>query len=117
MTAEGSLASSFHWQQLQPLRGSMLEGVARLPRQLLGSDSAVPTTTDAAKNARHTNDILRRLKELGERMRQEYQPPTTLPEDEIALRVRRRQFFLSVLVPGGGLWHLLSCLQYKHPSF
>lgn len=63
-----------------------MEGVARLPAQLLGSDPAAPTTADAAKNPKHTNDILRRLKELGERMRQEYRPLTSLPEDEIALR-------------------------------
>ena len=63
-----------------------MEGVARLPAQLLGSDPAAPTTADAAKNPKHTNDLLRRLKELGERMRQEYKPPTSLPEDEILLR-------------------------------
>ena len=91
LTAEGSLSSSFHWQQLQPLRGSFAEGVARLPRQLLGSDSAAPTTADAAKNPKHTNDILRRLKELGERMRQEYKPPTSLPEEEITLRETKLQ--------------------------
>lgn len=87
LQAEGSLSTSFPWQQLQPLKGSLMEGVARLPRQLLGSDSSVPTTTDAAKNARHTNDLLRRLREMGERMRQEYQPPSSLPDDEIRLRV------------------------------
>jgi PX domain/Vps5 C terminal like len=86
LTAEGSLSSNFHWQQLQPLKASLMEGVARLPAQLLGSDPAAPTTADAAKNPRHTNDILRRLKELGERMRQEYKPPVSLPEDEITLR-------------------------------
>lgn len=86
VTAEGTLASSFHWQQLQPLRGSFAEGVARLPRQLLGGDSSAPTTADAAKNPRHTNDILRRLKEMGERMKQEYKPPLSLTDDEVALR-------------------------------
>jgi sorting nexin-1/2 len=86
LTAEGSLSSNFHWQQLQPLKASLIEGVARLPAQLLGSDPAAPSTTDAAKNPKHTNDILRRLKELGERMRQEYKPVSSLPEDEIALR-------------------------------
>jgi sorting nexin-1/2 len=86
LTAEGSLSSNFHWQQLQPLKASLMEGVARLPAQLLGSDPVAPTTADAAKNPKHTNDLLRRLKELGERMRQEYKPPMSLPEDEIALR-------------------------------
>lgn len=36
LEAEGPLVSSFAWQQLQPLKGSLLEGVARLPRQLIG---------------------------------------------------------------------------------
>jgi len=86
LSAEGSLSSNFHWQQLQPLKASLMEGVVRLPAQLLGTDPAAPSTIDAAKNPRHTNDILRRLKELGERMRQEYKPASSLPEDEIALR-------------------------------
>jgi len=49
----------------------------------------VPTTADVAKNAKHTNDLLRRFKELGERMRQEYKPPVALPEEEITLRETR----------------------------
>jgi hypothetical protein len=72
LRAEGSLASSFEWQQLQPLKGSLLDGLARLPRQLLGSNSAVPTTTEAAQNARNTSDLLRRLREMGERVRRDY---------------------------------------------
>lgn len=89
LTADGALSSSFHWQSLQPVRGSLAEGVARLPRQLLGADPAAPTTVDAARNPKHTNDLLRRLKELGERMRQEYRPPPALPEDELALRTTK----------------------------
>ena len=36
LTVEGSLADSYQWRQLQPLQGSVLEGIARLPKQLLG---------------------------------------------------------------------------------
>ena len=37
LTVEGSLADSYQWRQLQPLQGSVLEGIARLPKQLLGA--------------------------------------------------------------------------------
>ncbi|GAB4824150.1 hypothetical protein N2152v2_011196 [Parachlorella kessleri] len=86
LEAEGPLNASYAWQQLQPLKGSLLEGVARLPRQLIGSDSAVPSTVEAAQNAKHTSDLLRRFREAGERMRQEYKAPPTLPDDEGRLR-------------------------------
>ena len=36
LEAEGSLATSLAWQQLQPSRGTLVEGIARLPRQLIG---------------------------------------------------------------------------------
>lgn len=37
LEAEGSLDKNFSWQQLQPVRGSLLEGIGRLPRQLIGA--------------------------------------------------------------------------------
>ena len=88
LTAEGKLTSSFEWQQLQPLRGSMLEGLVRLPGQLLGSDSSVPNVSDITKNARYTNDVLRMVRELGEKMKMDYTVPATLSEEEVRLRVR-----------------------------
>ncbi len=36
LTVEGSLADNYQWRQLQPLQSSMMEGIARLPKQLLG---------------------------------------------------------------------------------
>lgn len=36
LETEGSLATSLAWQQLQPTRGTLVEGIARLPRQLIG---------------------------------------------------------------------------------
>lgn len=41
LEAEGSLASSLEWQQLQPARGTLVEGIARLPRQLIGAPADV----------------------------------------------------------------------------
>lgn len=52
-----------------------------------GSDSSVPSTVEAQQNARNTSDLLRRFRELGERMKQEYQAPPALNADETALRV------------------------------
>ena len=40
LETEGALAASYQWQQLQPLSASLLEGVARLPKQLLGAPLA-----------------------------------------------------------------------------
>ncbi|KAL4447991.1 hypothetical protein ABPG75_005210 [Micractinium tetrahymenae] len=89
LEAEGSLATSLAWQQLQPVRGSLLEGIGRLPRQLIGSDPSVPSTVEAQQNARNTSDLLRRFRELGERMRQEYKAPPVLGEEELRLREQR----------------------------
>lgn len=36
LEADAPLGSNLQWQQLQPLQGSLLEGVARLPKQLFG---------------------------------------------------------------------------------
>lgn len=97
LEAEGSLASSLAWQQLQPARGTLVDGIARLPRQLIGSDPGVPSTVEAQQNARVAGDLLRRFRELGERMRQEYQAPPRLGEDEAALRVRGAGVVLGVV--------------------
>ncbi len=34
---EGLLADNYQWRQLHPLQGSVLEGITRLPKQLLGA--------------------------------------------------------------------------------
>ena len=46
LTVEGSLADSYQWRQLQPLQGSVLEGIARLPKQLLGARLRCPLSHD-----------------------------------------------------------------------
>ena len=43
LEAEGPLGSAPMWQSVQPLQGSLLEGVARLPKQLLGEPSHSPS--------------------------------------------------------------------------
>ena len=37
LEAEAPLGSNMQWQQLQPMHGSILEGVSRLPKQLFGT--------------------------------------------------------------------------------
>lgn len=49
--------------------GSLLEGAARLPKQLMGTESAVPAPEEAAVPASGSN-ILRVLKELGQSVAQ-----------------------------------------------
>jgi hypothetical protein len=58
------------------------------PAPPAGSDSSVPSTVEAQQNARNTSDLLRRFRELGERMRQEYKAPPVLSGEEVQLRVR-----------------------------
>ena len=51
LEAEDSLATSFEWAQLQPMHGTILEGVARLPRQLFGGHlvgSQMPVSATAS---------------------------------------------------------------------
>ena len=42
LKVEGSLADNYQWRQLQPLQSSVLEGIARLPKQLLGRARPCP---------------------------------------------------------------------------
>lgn len=100
LQAQGGLLASSEWNTLTALAGLgigtsagsstlLLKGVARLPRQLFGGDITVPSAADAARSAKQSPDLLRRLRELGERMRQEYQSPPALPDDELRLREER----------------------------
>jgi hypothetical protein len=94
LEAEGALATSARWVALQPPPGGgLLEGVARLPRQVLGLEGAGGAApADAGRAARHTGDLLRRMRELGERTRQEAVPAVAaaaLPEGEARLREAR----------------------------
>lgn len=41
LEAEAPLGSNLQWQQLQPMHGSILEGMARLPKQLFGMLAAL----------------------------------------------------------------------------
>ena len=43
LTVEGSLADNYQWRQLQPMQSSVLEGIARLPKQLMGEAPPLPT--------------------------------------------------------------------------
>ena len=51
LTVEGSLADSYQWRQLQPLQGSVLEGIARLPKQLLGGSRHLPCLHKSTEGA------------------------------------------------------------------
>ncbi|DBB03248.1 TPA: hypothetical protein ACH3X3_010645 [Trebouxia sp. C0006] len=83
LEADSPLGSNLQWQQLQPMHGSILEGVARLPKQLFGQDPAAPSPTEAATNTKHTSDLLRRFKELTVK---EPKDPAAFDQPEIDLR-------------------------------
>jgi sorting nexin-1/2 len=71
------------------VQGSIVEGIARLPRQLLGSEGTGITPTEAAQSTKHTSDLLRRFKEMGLSMKQEYREPAVLDQQETDLRNAR----------------------------
>lgn len=68
---------------------ALLKGLSRLPGQLLGTDTSVPSAADAARSSRHSTDLLRRLREFGEKIKQDYQAPPLLDDDELRLREHR----------------------------
>jgi len=82
LEAEGALASSIAWHHVVPLKSTFMDGLLRLPGQLIGSDSSVPSFHDVSKNARHTNDVMRMLKEA--MLTEEAQGK--VPEEELAWR-------------------------------
>ncbi|KAK9805542.1 hypothetical protein WJX72_004051 [[Myrmecia] bisecta] len=86
---DGALSGSQQWAALQPMHGSFLEGVARLPKQLFGQDRAIPAPFEAAQSTKNTSDLLRRFKEMGQSYRNEYKEPPALPDDEVNLRNER----------------------------
>jgi len=83
---EDASGNSESWAQMQPRNGGVLNGVARLPRQLLGQEPAVPSVEEAAQSTRKTGDLLRRFKETKVTMHQP--PPPT--DEELDLQGKRR---------------------------
>ena len=53
-----------------------------------GSEGAIPAPADAAKSTRATGDLLRRFKEMGQSMRNDYKEPPPLDDAETNLRAR-----------------------------
>lgn len=69
----------------------------------------MPSTVEAQQNARNTTDLLRRFRELGERMRQEYSAPPVLGEQEAALRVSARCLLTGCACPHWD-WNKSHCM-------
>ena len=51
-----------------------------------GSEGAIPAPADAAKSTKATGDLLRRFKEMGQSMRNDYKEPPPLDDAETSLR-------------------------------
>ncbi|CAL5229150.1 g12424 [Coccomyxa viridis] len=87
LTVEGSLADNYQWRQLQPLQSSVLEGIARLPKQLLGQEGAITAPSEAAQSTKHTSDLLRRFKEYATSVKEGMKAePPPLTDEETTLR-------------------------------
>lgn len=86
LETEGLLGSCYQWQQLQPMQSSTLEGLARLPKQMFGSDQAIPAPAEAAQSTSRTGDLMRRFKELGASWKSEHKKAAAVTLDESNLR-------------------------------
>lgn len=62
-----------------------------------GSEGAIPAPADAAKSTKATGDLLRRFKEMGQSMRNDYKEPPPLDDAETNLRASPPR-------PGGRMW-------------
>ncbi|CAL8464753.1 g4288 [Coccomyxa elongata] len=84
---EGSLADNYQWRQLHPLQGSVLEGIARLPKQLLGQEGTIVAPAEAAQSTKNTSDLLRRWKEYATSFKDNLKSePAPMSDAEIGLR-------------------------------
>ena len=72
---------------------------------LAGSEGAIPAPADAAKSTRATGDLLRRFKEMGQSMRNDYKEPPPLDDAETNLRARPRRLGCGLR----GVWELAVC--------
>ena len=90
LSVEGPLSNAPAWTTLQPLKPSLLDAAASLPRALLGGGRPPPSPADVARSAAATGDVARRLAELGTALRHELgDAPPSLPPGEAGLRARR----------------------------
>ena len=55
-----------------------------------GQDRAIPGPTEAAQSTKSTGDLLRRFKEMGQSVRNDYREPPVLSDTEVHLRVSPR---------------------------
>ncbi len=53
-----------------------------------GSEGAIPAPAQAAQSTKATGDLLRRFKELGQSVRNDYKEPPALDDNETMLRAR-----------------------------
>ncbi|EIE22906.1 hypothetical protein COCSUDRAFT_66447 [Coccomyxa subellipsoidea C-169] len=84
---EGALADSYQWRQLHPMQGSVLEGIARLPKQLLGQEGTIAAPAEAAQSTKNTSDLLRRWKEYATSFKDNLKSePAPMSEAEVSLR-------------------------------
>jgi len=64
LECDGELSLSPEWSALKPSHASVLEGVAKLPKQLIAHDRSTVTPAEASQPARNNNDFMRMFKEF-----------------------------------------------------
>jgi len=86
---DGELALSPEWANLKPMQSSVLEGISRLPKQLISNDRALVSPAEAAQSTKQSNDFLRMFKELKASMAGDSKGAASqvpLSEEEVALK-------------------------------
>eukprot|EP00884_Botryococcus_braunii_P021551 jgi/Botrbrau1/807/Bobra.0352s0004.1 len=89
LTADTVLGNSPDWIALHPMTSTVLEGISRLPKQLLGQERVIPLPTEAAQSAKASNDVLRYLKEGVTALKVDFKDVQASSEDETLLRNER----------------------------
>mmetsp|Transcript_17683 Transcript_17683/g.49470 ORF Transcript_17683/g.49470 Transcript_17683/m.49470 type:complete len:564 (-) Transcript_17683:1848-3539(-) len=64
LECDGELSISPEWNALKPAQSSVLEGVAKLPKQIIGNDRVAVTPAEASQSAKSSNDFMRMFKEF-----------------------------------------------------
>ncbi|GFR52609.1 hypothetical protein Agub_g15124, partial [Astrephomene gubernaculifera] len=90
LETEGELGDCPAWAALRPAGqgGAVLEGTARLSKQLLGLDRGVTDPEQAAQPTKKSGDIMRAIRETARSMQV---PTASLPPDELALQRAREE--------------------------
>lgn len=86
---ESELCASSAWHSLQPSQQTLLEGAAKLPKQIFGKEG-VPQPTEVAQPTKKSNDLMRMMREGVQGIKNEWSAALDMPEEEQQLRYQTK---------------------------